>query len=97
MVKTHARIGVIDINYKIKPKHTVRTELQYLSTDKTTNDVDQGNYYSNARVHVSPHWFLAIADQYNFGYDCDEIQHDPLHYFNVNCGYTKGANCNRLR
>ena len=88
----HARIAVLDINYKIKPKHTVRTELQYLSTDKSNEyDIDQGDWaMAMIEYTVSPHWFLAIADQYNFGYnDHDGIQHDPLHYFNVNCGYTK--------
>jgi len=91
----HARIAILDINYKIKPKHTVRTELQYLTTDKNNEyDVDQGDWaMAMIEYTVSPHWFLAIADQYNFGYtDHNGIQHDPLHYFNVNCGYTKGAN-----
>ena len=91
----HTRIGVIDINYKIKPKHTVRAELQYLSIDNSEEyDYDQGNWMmALAEYTISPHWFFAVADQYNGGYtDHDGNSFEAIHYFNVTCGYSKGAN-----
>lgn len=86
----HARIGIIDLTYKLKPKHSIRTELQYLSADKSeAYNQDQGDWVmALIEYTISPHWFFAIADQYNGGYTDQEA----VHYFNVNCGYTKGAN-----
>ena len=37
----------------------------------------------------SPHWFIAIYDQYNYG-NADD--HYKIHYFNVTAGYVKGSN-----
>ena len=86
----HARIGIIDLTYKLKPKHSIRTELQYLSADKSeAYDQDQGDWImALIEYTISPHWFFAAADQYNGGY----ADQEAVHYFNVNCGYTKGAN-----
>ena len=86
----HARIGIIDLTYKLKPKHSIRTELQYLSADKSeAYDQDQGDWImALIEYTISPHWFFAVADQYNGGY----ADQEAVHYFNVNCGYTKGAN-----
>ena len=91
----HSRIGVLDINYKIKPKHTVRTELQYLTVDKSKEyDHDQGDWLmAMVEYTISPHWFFAIADQYNGGYTDHENQsYEAVHYFNLTFGYAKGAN-----
>ncbi len=86
----HARIGIIDLTYKLKPKHSIRTELQYLSADKSeAYDQDQGDWMmALIEYTISPNWFFAVADQYNGGY----ADQEAVHYFNVNCGYTKGAN-----
>lgn len=91
----HSRVFVMDFNYKIKPKHSLRTEVQYLAIDDSDEfDHDQGDWLLGlVEYTISPHWFFAIMDQYNGGYtDHDGIAHDAVHYFNVNCGYTKGAN-----
>ena len=37
-----ARIGILEVNYKLKPKHTLRSELQYMSVDDSKEyDKDQ--------------------------------------------------------
>lgn len=91
----HARIGIIDVNYKIKPKHTVRTEFQYLSIDDSKEyDYDQGDWVMGLVEYTfSPHWFFAFIDQYNGGYtDHDGVSHEAVHYLNISCGYSKGTN-----
>jgi hypothetical protein len=83
IVYTH--IDVLDIQYKIKPKHTVRLELQTLFTEQ-----DKGNWGTVlAEYTFSPHWSVAVMDQYNFG------NNDPdkrVHYLYGNLGYSNGAN-----
>ena len=76
-------IGVIDATYKLKRKHTLRAELQALLTD------DDDGSWSMALVEytMSPNWFFAIQDLYNFGNDDQKN-----HYFNFNFGYIKGSN-----
>ena len=76
-------IGVIDATYKLKRKHTLRAELQALLTD------DDDGSWSMALVEytMSPNWFFAIQDLYNYGNDDQKN-----HYFNFNFGYIKGSN-----
>lgn len=91
----HSRIGVLDINYKLKAKHTLRAELQYLSVDKDEKyDHDQGDWMmAMLEYTISPHWFFAVADQYNGGYvDHDGVAFEAIHYFNLTAGFAKGAN-----
>ena len=56
----HARIGIIDLTYKLKPKHSIRTELQYLSADKNeAYNQDQGDWMmALIEYTISPHWFF---------------------------------------
>lgn len=83
IVYTH--IDVLDVQYKIKPKHTIRLETQTLLTKQ-----DKGNWATVlAEYTFSPHWSVAVMDQYNFG------NNDPdkrVHYLYGNVGYSKGAN-----
>jgi hypothetical protein len=91
----HARIGIIELNYKLKPKHTVRTELQYLSVDKNEKyDEDSGDWLmALVEYTFAPHWFFAVVDQYNGGYtDYEQVVHEAVHYLNISCGYSKGTN-----
>jgi len=78
-------IAIADISYKIKKGHTVRIELQELLADGGEGSWSMGL----AEYTISPHWFFAVQDMYNWG------NHDAskqLHYVNVNCGFLKGAN-----
>ena len=91
----HARIGIIELNYKLKPKHSIRTELQYLSVDKDKKyDQDSGDWMMALLEYTfAPHWFFAIVDQYNGGYtDKDLVEFEAVHYLNLSCGYSSGTN-----
>ncbi|MFH1319037.1 MAG: DUF6029 family protein [Bacteroidota bacterium] len=81
----YADIGVVDLTYKIKPKHSVRIELQHLSTKQ-----DDGSWAMGlVEYAISPHWFIAAFDEYNYGNpDTDK----KLNYFTVQAGYKKKAN-----
>ena len=91
----HARIGIVELNYKLKPKHTIRTELQYLSVDKDEKyDEDSGDWMmALVEYTFAPHWFFAVVDQYNGGYtDYEQVVHEAVHYLNISCGYSSGTN-----
>ena len=90
----HARIGIAEVNYKIKPKHTLRSEFQYLSIDKSDKYYkDQGDWVMGLLEYTfSPHWFFAFVDQYNGGYTSEGKTHEAVHYLNISCGYSKGTN-----
>ncbi|HON18093.1 MAG TPA: DUF6029 family protein [Salinivirgaceae bacterium] len=80
-----ALIAIADITYKFRPQHSLRTEFQYLNTKQ-----DHGDWFSGTLEYtVSPHFFVAIVDQYNFGNPEADRQ---LHYYMVRGGYTRGAN-----
>jgi len=90
----NAKIGVLDISYKIKPKKTLRLELQYLAVNKNEKYYqDKGNWTMGMLEYtISPKWFFALSDQYNGGYTDVDGEHDAVHYLNFSCGYTKKAN-----
>jgi hypothetical protein len=80
----YANIDVLDIQYKFKPKHSIRAELQSLITEQ-----DKGNWATALVEYTfSPHWSFAIMDQYNYGNSDPEKR---VHYLYGNIGYTKGA------
>jgi hypothetical protein len=77
-------IVVADVNYKISKKVALHAELQNLYTKQ-----DHGSWaMALAEVSVSPHWFIAVLDQYNYG---NEIKADRIHYVTGSVGYTRGA------
>ena len=78
-------IAVADISYKIKKGHTVRIELQELLADGGEGSWSMGL----AEYTISPHYFFAVQDMYNWGNN--EVS-KQLHYININFGYLKGAN-----
>jgi len=78
-------IAIADISYKIKKGHTVRIELQELLADGGEGSWSMGLI----EYTISPHWFFAVQDMYNWG------NHDvkkQLHYVNINCGFLSGSN-----
>lgn len=80
-----AHIGVLDFTQKINRKHSLRYEVQHLSTDQHRRN------WATAVIEYtySPHWFVAVMDQYNYG---NPIESQKLHYFYGSVGYIKGAN-----
>ena len=85
-------IAVADISYKIKKGHTIRIELQELLSkdDVTAEKHADGDWHMIlAEYTISPNWFFAIQDMYNYGNYDEEKQ---LHYVNTSVGFLKGAN-----
>lgn len=79
-----SHIGVVEVNYKINKKHSVRAEFQGLFTNK-----DKGNWATAViEYNVSPNWFFSVMDQYNYGNPNADLQ---LHYLIGTFGYIKDA------
>jgi hypothetical protein len=83
LVKSH--IAVADVTYKLKKKHAIRTEVQGLFTEQ-----DQGDWATLLIEYtISPHWYIAVMDQYNYG---NEDKKKQLHYYFASMGYTNKTN-----
>jgi len=82
----YSNIGVLDLTYKLKPKHAIRAELQGLFSKQ-----DQGSWATAIIEYTfSPHWFVAVMDQYNYGNPNGKKLHYPL----ITAGYN--ANGSRI-
>ena len=81
----YSNIQVLDVTYKFKPESAVRLELQNLSTKQD----HQSWAYGLLEYTISPKWYVAVGDQYNYGND---IVSERYHYYNVSAGFIKGAN-----
>jgi hypothetical protein len=81
----YANIGVVDLTYKINKKHAIRTEVQGLFTKQDQQD------WATVLIEYtySPHWFVAVMDQYNYG---NKKEAERIHYYFASAGYVKGAN-----
>jgi len=88
----NSTIIVGDISYKIKRGHSLRMELQTLTSKQleTAKRPAEGNWsMALLEYTISPHWFFTIQDLYNNGH---EDINKRLHYVNINVGFIKGAN-----
>lgn len=80
----YAHVDVIDVQYKIKPKHFIRGELQSLITEQ-----DKGNWATALVEYTfSPHWTVAILDQFNYG---NKDASKRVHYLYGTVGYNQGG------
>ena len=78
IIKSH--IGVADFTFKLKPKHSLRMEMQALFTEQ-----DKGNWAMLLLEYsVAPHWFFTVVDMYNYGNSDSEKR---LHYYSGNFAY----------
>ncbi len=76
--------GVADLSFTINPKHTIRTELQYMYTTQ-----GEGSWmYALVEYTIAPKWFFSICDQYNYGNPKSEKQ---IHYYGVSTAYSIGS------
>jgi hypothetical protein len=76
-----SNIFVADINYKLKPKHNLRTELQLLTTKQ-----DKGNWLMVLMEYsIAPHWFFTVFDMYNYGNPKPDKR---IHYYSGNFAYS---------
>jgi len=88
----NSTILVADMSYKIKKGHSVRMELQRLGSVQLeySKKLAEGDWSMGLLEYtISPHWFFAIQDMYNWG---NEDVSKQLHYVNLNAGFIKGAN-----
>jgi hypothetical protein len=81
----YSSIGILETTFKLDSKRSIRTELQALFTKQDK----QSWALILAEYSVSPHWFLAAFDEYNYG---NNIVEDRFHYYTASMGYVKGAN-----
>lgn len=94
-----SNIGVAEIGWRINKKNNLRMEFQALFTNKinVTNEDgsisrvnnDKGNWATVvAEYSISPHWFFAVMDQYNYGNNNPDLR---LHYLIGTVGWLKDA------
>lgn len=80
----YANTLIADVTFKLKKKHALRTEAQGLFTQD-----DKGDWAMLLLEYtISPHWFFALSDQYNYGNPDDD---QKIHYYSVAAGYTRGS------
>lgn len=78
VVSTH--IAVVELQYRLRPKVALRTELQHMYTRQ-----DLGSWaMALGEISFSPHWFISVFDEFNYG------NPDParrVHYYNGQVAY----------
>ncbi len=81
----YANIAVAEIQYKMGPRQSIRTELQVLTTDQ-----DKGDWATLlAEYSFSPHWIVSAIDQYNYG---NPDNNKRVHYLFGTVTYANGTN-----
>ena len=73
-----------DLTYKINSKHALRLELQHLYAKEDTKSW----IYAMLEYSISPHWFISVGDQYNYGNTDPKFR---IHYFNISTAFVTGA------
>lgn len=74
-------VGIADVTYKLKKKHTLRGELQGAFTKQ-----EFGNWAMLLLEYsISPGWFFSIFDEYNYGNEDPDLR---LHYVTGMVAYT---------
>lgn len=95
-VKAH--VFVADVLWKVKKKHSIRMEAQYMykTADEKYKDSElegpnnSGDWaFGLIEYTISPHWSFSVLDQYNIGNLNPEYQ---VHYVTGAVVYTRNAN-----
>lgn len=81
--------AVVEILWKIKPRHSLRTEIQGLITDAQDGNFGGDWVLVLMEYSIAPKWFVAFQDAYNYGNNIEDLQ---IHYMSINGGYTHGTN-----
>ena len=80
----YAQIAVLDLTYKINRHHSLRFETQAMWTNE-----DKGDWlFGQVEYTFSPHWYIAVLDQYNSG---NEDLKKRVHYGLISAGYINGS------
>ena len=90
----NANIYVLETQIKTKKRQSLRTEFQVLTTGEYENDngemvaQDKGDWATIVAEYTwSPHWFVGLIDQYNFG---NPDPNKQIHYLYGSAGYING-------
>lgn len=73
--------AVVELLWKIKSGHSLRTEIQGLFTEGDRQDWA----LLLLEYSIAPNWFFAIQDAYNYGNNNPDLR---IHYISVNAGYS---------
>lgn len=80
-----AKVGALELQYKIARKVAIRTELQYMHTQQ-----DMGSWVMLlGELSFSPHWYITVFDEYNYG---NPIEEKRVHYYNFQVAYAFDSN-----
>ncbi|WP_421752073.1 DUF6029 family protein [Croceimicrobium sp.] len=80
----YVNAAVAELLWKIKPRHSLRTEAQFMHTEQ-----DRGSWaLLLLEYSIAPQWFVAVQDAYNYGNPDPDLQ---IHYPLVSFGYTRGT------
>jgi hypothetical protein len=75
---------VAEILWKIKPRHSLRTEAQLMLTDQ-----DRGSWaLLLLEYSIAPKWFFALQNAFNYGNPNEDLR---VHYPLVSMGYTRST------
>ena len=78
--------GIIELQYRIKPKHSLRMELQGLFSKQYRGDMAM----ILLEYSVAPKWFFAVQNIYNYGHPNEsERLNYPLASVGFNAGTTR--------
>ncbi len=91
----NANIYVLETQIRTKKRQSLRTEFQLLTTGKWIDEEgemfkqDKGDWATVVAEYTwSPHWFVNVTDQYNFGNPNIEKR---VHYLYGSAGYISGS------
>ncbi len=79
--KIYANIFILESIYKIKPRNTLRVEIQHLNTKQHFRNWFMGL----VEYKLSPNWFFSAQDIYNYG------NPDKPHYYSFSFGVSKNT------
>jgi len=87
----HNHIVVADLSWKVNKKHALRFEAEWMGSDSHYDpaaghdDRRAGDWVMGlVEWNIGTHWFLSLSDQYAYN-------DGTGNYYNLSCGYTRGA------
>ena len=85
--KIFSNIFILESEYKLKPRYTIKSELQHLQTKQHLGNWGMGLIEANLK-----NIFFSIQDLYNYGNPTS-----PTHYYSVTTGFIKNSHRIELR
>ena len=85
--KIFANIFILESEYKLKPRHTIKSEIQHLQTKQDLGNWGMGLIEANLK-----NVFFSIQDLYNYGNPTSST-----HYYSISTGFIKNSHRVELR